>query len=819
MKKILIVDNSSFFLTVLTKILEAEGHEVRSANDGLAALDMLPSYRPEIVFTDLVMPRIGGDKLCRIIRRTPDLQDVFLVVLSAIAVEERLDFHAFGADACIAKGPYTEIKKHILTVLNAFDENRRDTMGDRVIGTEKVYRREITTELISTKNHFEITLKNIAEGFLELALDHRIIYLNDTAAAIFAKPEEELLATDFADHFSGEHRLRVREFLENLGQEQKKIGEETPLCIGNRQLCLHALPVTDHTVQSLIVIVHDITQRKQAEQELTRHRDYLEEIVSQRTAQLQQANETLRTEVAIRRKQEEQLRKARDEWERTFDAVGDIATIQDKETRVVRINKAGCKALGATSAEELIGKRCQEIFHCTNEVCNACPTMLALADGQVHDAEIKHQLGSVFFVSASPILDEEGRVTGLAHTAKDITGQKKLEQRLRQAEKMEAIGTLAGGIAHDFNNILTAMIGYTELALDSAAPESILHNDLQAVLQAGDRAVRLIQQILSFSRQEEQQRREILVAPLVKETLKLMDATLPDNIHIETAINAEQAVVHGDPTQIHQVIMNLCTNGVQAMHGRGGTLRVELTTETITETPRQAGRTATPPGPYLRLHIADNGPGISPEARDHIFEPYFTTKEPGRGTGLGLATTHSIVNSHGGWITVVSQNGEGAVFQVFLPLISEAPLAAPSEHSGPTPSGHGHILLVDDEAMVAEMTRRLLEGLGYTVTPLSSPITALALFRSLPHDFDLVLTDLVMPGMPGAELAEELLRIRPELPIVLCTGYNEKAQEMMARNPAIKGHAQKPFTATALAQVIHQALTPQKAGQQGVNQP
>ncbi|MDH5298716.1 MAG: PAS domain-containing protein, partial [Desulfobulbaceae bacterium] len=807
---------------------------------------------------------------------------------------------------------------------------RKEELSRKVIGTEDVYRREITQELLSTKNHFEITLCNISEGFLELSADHRIIYANQAAAVMFDSKEEELLATTFADHFRADHRRQILDLFRNL-EGEASLGEQSPLLLNNRHILIHVLPVIDQAERSLIVIIHDITQRKQAEQELTRHRDALEELVRERTAELMQANEALQEQIARRAESEEatilaynelrqifdacsdsmrvmdtdgriirvnksfaelagispdeargkhcsalfscpnchtercsirrivhhgqpveseathtgrdgatafylittapmrdpagrligvvqnlkditlrklaegEIRKAKEDWERTFESIGDIATIQDKEMRIVRVNQATCRALGAPPAE-LVGKRCHELFHGTGEPCPDCPALLTIIDGMARSAEIFHPtLDRTFLVSASPVFDDKGTVMGIAHFAKDLSETKKLEQRLRQAHKMEAIGTLAGGIAHDFNNILTAILGYTELAMASTDKENKLHQDLQAIKHAGRRAGALVRQILSFSRQDEQQRRTILVAPLVKEALKMMRATLPSTIDIQTEITAEQAVIDGNPTQIHQVLMNLCTNGAHALRPHGGILRVSLTTVTIADGSGQEEGAALPPGTYLKLSVADNGQGIPPEILNRIFEPYFTTKEQGKGTGLGLAMAHGIVLSHGGRITVESEVDKGTTVNVFFPVITDPTMIEPVQIFPPA-QGNERILLVDDEPMVLAVARRLLQSLGYEVVGETDSTEALALFRTRADDFDLVITDMTMPKLTGAQLAEQMLALRPDLPIILCTGFNETINKEMARNLGIKGYALKPFTTEEMAHLIRQVL-------------
>jgi signal transduction histidine kinase/ActR/RegA family two-component response regulator len=382
--------------------------------------------------------------------------------------------------------------------------------------------------------------------------------------------------------------------------------------------------------------------------------------------------------------------------------------------------------------------------------------------------------------------------------------RRKLEARLRQAQKMEAIGTLAGGVAHDFNNILAAMIGYTQLALLDATLTAESKHHLEQVLRGGDRARDLIGQILAFSRQTEQVQKPIDMGQTIRELLRLLRATLPSTIEIRQEIAPGTGTVLADPGQINQVLMNLCTNAAQAMPEKGGILEIRL--DEIALHDGYANRQlALPIGAYVRLIVADNGSGMPSEIRERIFDPYFTTKEPGEGTGLGLAMVHGIVKSHRGAIAVYSEPGQGTTFQVYLPRIDEE--TQPDQATSTSlPGGDERILFVDDEAPLAEIAAYMLERLGYQVVTRTSSLEALATFRADPQAFDLVITDQTMPQMTGLELAGRLLAMRKDLPIILCSGFSSTVNEKSLKDNGISDYIMKPVLIRELAESMRHVL-------------
>ena len=381
----------------------------------------------------------------------------------------------------------------------------------------------------------------------------------------------------------------------------------------------------------------------------------------------------------------------------------------------------------------------------------------------------------------------------------------KYERQLQQVLKIQAIGTLAGGIAHDFNNILFPIVGYTELTMDEVPDDSVAHNNLEEVLKAAHRAKDLVQQILTFSRQSGLERKPVEVHLIIKEALKLLRASIPASIEIINNIDDDCHPVMGDATQIHQVIMNLCTNAYQAMQDKGGTLEVNLSEVDVgyEETVKKIGMQ---PGKHLQLLVRDEGCGMDAIVLDRIFEPYYTTKEQGKGTGLGLSVIHGIVKNHRGDISVTSSPGKGTTFKVYLPITEDADIVTELEPSNGAAKGNERILLIDDEEQIVSMEQQMLENLGYEVTARTDSTEALKEFSLQPQNFDLVITDMTMPQMTGDELAQKLLDIKPDIPVILCTGFNEDITEEKALAMGIQKFVMKPVIKIDLATTIRTVL-------------
>jgi len=382
---------------------------------------------------------------------------------------------------------------------------------------------------------------------------------------------------------------------------------------------------------------------------------------------------------------------------------------------------------------------------------------------------------------------------------RDVTRELKLDQQYRQAQKMEAIGSLAGGIAHDFNNILAAILGYTQIAVDTVKDRPATQKHLQAVLKATDRAISLVKQILTFSRKTDQENKPVMPKIIIKEAIKLMRASLPSTIEIQQNI-LSNSVILADPTQIHQVIMNLCTNAGYAMQGKGGILTISLADVDL-DTISAAQHPELKPGRHVRLLVSDTGNGIEPEIIERIFDPFFTTKPHGEGTGLGLSVVHGIIQACDGAIDVQSATGKGTTFEMYLPIVTSETVPE-IQRSDPLPRGTEKILFVDDEPMLADINKKILESIGYHVTVCTASNEALNLFKEDPMAFDAVITDYTMPHMTGLELVQELITIRPGIPVMLCTGYSDAITQQKATAIGICECFVKPLKTYKLAKTL-----------------
>ena len=551
---------------------------------------------------------------------------------------------------------------------------------------------------------------------------------------------------------------------------------------------------------------------------------------------------TVLTDIAERKRTEKALVRAKEEWERTFDSVPDMIAIIDNQYHILRANKAMTQRLGL-EPEQCVGLHCYETMHGLSQPPEFCPHSKTLKDGRQHSAEVhEERLGGDFVISTTPLADEHGQMVGVVHVARDITERKqaemdrerllaelesrvqertaelqraydrlkeetdernRVEQQLLQTHKMEAIGTLAGGIAHDFNNMLAVVLGNAELALDDLDDRPGPKQNIKEIIRASKRSTELVRQILTFSRKTEQEKIPFNLIPLVKETYNLLRSSLPATIHMQLDIKTTSDTIIGDPSQVQQVLMNLCTNAAYAMRDKGSLL-IELSStafdhaDEMPEADMKAGN-------YVKLVVRDSGTGITEEVQKRMFEPFFTTKEAGHGTGMGLAVVYGIVKSHGGAISVESRPGEGSTFAILLPCAG-SPVKEALEQAGVVPGGNERILFVDDEAAVVEMTCRALRRIGYDVTAASSGSEAFKTFLQEPGRFDLIITDQTMPDLTGIDLAKRMLAIRNDMPIILITGYSEAVSPEKAKEAGIREFLMKPVEKRELAETVRRAL-------------
>ncbi|MDR3557401.1 MAG: response regulator [Syntrophobacteraceae bacterium] len=483
--------------------------------------------------------------------------------------------------------------------------------------------------------------------------------------------------------------------------------------------------------------------------------------------------------------------------------------VADREGRLVDVNPAATRLLGYDAAA-LTGMNIVSLHPEEDRPKVLLDFSSLLEKGRIEgEYRLKRRDGGLVWVWLQAVMTADRRSLGyirdITETRRSEEERTRVETQLRQAQKMEALGTLAGGIAHDFNNILGIISGYSEMAQADAADPALVREDLHEVLKAADRAKSLVRQILAFSRSSEQEKRPVQVGLIVREALKMLRATLPATIEVKYNITS-RAVVLADPTQVHQVLMNLCTNSAHALGSAPGVLEVDLADVRL-EPGSIPADSLLNLGPHVKLTVKDTGCGIDPAVADRIFDPFFTTKEKGVGTGLGLSVVQGIVQSHGGAITLESAPGKGAAFHVFFPAIREAEESQPvSEVS--LPRGEESILVVDDEPMLARVVKQMLERLGYRVEVRTSGLDAIDVFRQRLADkpFDLIITDMTMPHLTGIDLIRALRSFRHDLPVIICTGFNDRLEGEAFETTGIQGLLMKPVILKDLACLVRKVI-------------
>ncbi len=634
-RKILVVDNHPMVLRLIANLLEKQGHEVRTAEDGLNALDLLKSFTPDIIFVDLVMPNISGEKLCRIIRNMPHLQGVYVVILSAIAAEEELDFLALGADACIAKGSMANLAKHVERVIElASPEGRQGEAQGDILGLDEVATREITRELLSSQKHFEIILRNMSEGILEFAANKKIIFANPAAVSLSGMPEEVLLGREFADIFCNHSLDVVTAFLNSPMDAPRKISEESPVLLNGRLVSLHFQPVIGGIGASTIVIIHDVTSRKQAEEKINEQNRFLNKLI-----------ESLPHPFFVVGVKDYQVLLANSSAQRYLAGLADSAG---------QVGQAvSCKAPPPYAPFERVQQDKNSFLMEYAEQGK---------DGQETTYEIH----------AHPIFDKKGKVTQIIEYRLDITERKKSELALHDSkdelqkaldnlrvaqqvairqEKLASIGTLASGVAHEILNPLNIIGTLAQVMQLEKIPASMQEN-LEEMLRQIKRATKITNNLRSFSHQHAFEVSLVDVHELFDKTAALLEHDLKlENVRVERHYAPDLPCIEADEDQLAQVFLNLLSNARDAMPSSDKRIIVETQS-------RDDG---------VEIRFSDTGCGIDPADIEKIFDPFFTTKDPGRGTGLGLWIVYSIIENHCGTIRVESEQGKGAQFVIFLP--------------------------------------------------------------------------------------------------------------------------------------------------------
>ena len=643
MKKILVVDNHPLVLRLLRNQFEQLGHDVRTAADGLAALDILKHFVPDIIFVDLVMPKIGGEKLCRLIRRMDHLKNAYLVILSAIAAEEKIDVHSFGADACIAKGSFAKIAAHVDQVLAESDKPQ----GDRelpVLGLEDMHQRRITKELLTSRRHYEVILNNMSEGIIEFTPSRQIIFVNPAAAAIIGHREEEVLAADFLDLFSASLGARLRETLAQVDAVPLSLPDDQPLELAGRQVSVIFYPVSAAGTSSIIALFRDITEWRHAEEVARQQHDFLERI---------------------------------------FESIQHPYFVIDvADYTIIHANSAAMRELGIRPGVSTCHEVTRHHFTDCSNLADYCPVAKVREVKGVVTVEHEHHDSQgqavVHEVHAYPVFNADGEVIQVIQYVLDITERHRAEDALRHStgelqialeelkkaqavmirqEKLASIGTLASGVAHEILNPLNIISTIIQLLQMEELPAQA-REQLDEVMGQIRRATKITNNLRMFSHQKEAEISTVQVNSLIDRTLVLVEHDLNlDNILVERDYDPELPEIEADDDQLAQIFLNLISNARDAMAGRRDrriTIRTQRAEDGVT------------------ISFVDTGGGIPQPYLDKIFDPFFTTKNPGHGTGLGLSIVYSIVESHNGTIEVLSEEGRGTEFVIHLPAANRA---------------------------------------------------------------------------------------------------------------------------------------------------
>lgn len=505
-----------------------------------------------------------------------------------------------------------------------------------------------------------------------------------------------------------------------------------------------------------------------------------------------------------RRKVERKVKDQLAFQETLMDTVPQLVSWKDVNGRYLGANRAFAEFFGLKDRHVVVDKTSVEIEQDEDYAQWAVSADIAVANKRGAFRKVRRKLADAegrqawLEVNKVPIRDQSGRIVGVLSTAENVTKERDLEKQLLQSQKMEAIGTLAGGIAHDFNNILTSIINSTELAVGDVTEGSVTHKDLERVLKAARRGGRVVKQILAFSRPSTEGFRPTDLGAVVTEAIGLIEASMPGNIEVRANVSPSLACVYADPTQLHQVAMNLCTNAFHALREQGGIIEARVDRAVLGE--EDARILGLSPGEYVRMAIEDDGPGISSEIKDKIFDPFFSTKDKTEGTGLGLAVVHGIVRSHKGGLQVLPRSGGGTIFEIYLPRADNVGNDMTCVRRIGAPTGQ-HILFVEDDEDQLHTTPRLLQAMGYRVTAIRSPKEAVTFVTREPETFDLIITDYDMPGLSGTALAAKVAETAPDMPIILVSG-REDAVAAAAHLPSIRQVVIKPYDKDDLADAI-----------------
>jgi PAS domain S-box-containing protein len=785
MQKILAIDDKKDNLITLSALLKnlMPDCEMITAQSGLEGIEKAGAELPDAILLDVVMPEMDGFETCRRLMSDEKTKHIPVIMITAIKTDSRSRTKGMeiGANAFLAK-PIDEYE--LVSQLNVALRIKKaeDTLREERKYLEKKVR-ERTAALQESEERFRLLIETTGDIVYNVNSKGFLTYVNPTLEKTLDYPRHELEGKPFVEIVAPE----CVDMMKDLFKRAMK-GESVPVY----EARLIKKDGTRLFVEFNVTTIYDREGNPAGRYGIGR-------------------------DVTDRRRAEAALRESEERFRHLFDNMAEGVAIYEAidegdDFIFIDINRTG-QMLSAISRNDTVGKRVTEVFPAVGKIglLEVFRKVWKTGAAQHHplaryeDGRVRQWVENYVFRLPSGLIAALYSDNSEKHRADEE--RQSMEKQLFQAQKMEAIGTLAGGIAHDFNNILGAIIGYTELALDEDRKERRMHN-LQEVLKGADRAGNLVKQILTFSRQDHQEKKPLDIKTLLKEAVKFLRASIPSTIEIHQDITAETCNILAEPTQIYQVIINLVTNAAHAMKKTGGALKIDLSLIALGEG-EILHHPDLRPGIYVKLSVGDTGHGIDPTHISRIFDPFFTTKDKSEGTGLGLSVVYGIVKSHDGTITVYSKPGQGAVFNVYLPGIAYTG-AVSGEKAKPLVGGTERILFVDDEHALVDMGRQMLSSLGYDVTGVVNSKEALELFRADPARFDLVITDMTMPKMTGIDLSREILKIRTEIPILLCSGINEPATEEQAQVLGISAYCLKPLTKRDLSRVIREILDKHK---------
>jgi two-component system, cell cycle sensor histidine kinase and response regulator CckA len=791
--KILLAEDDEDSRIFLEYALTASSHEVKSAENGKEALKIAENFLPDLIISDILMPEMDGYELCRALQKDKKLQSIPFIFYTATYTDPKDEQFAMSLGASRFLVKPMEMPEFFQEIKKVMEENQKKCMAGSKTDSlnnnevEKKYSEVLARKLDKKVQELEAERDKLQQSeqkyrrlveamrnnyfFFTRNQNGAFTYLSPSIKTMLGYSQEDFLL-NYKDYLADPVTIKkwqVNSKLSRHGERQApyeiniKHQNGSIRCF---ELTEEPIPARDQESMEIEGIAHDITELKQAEEERVRLASAIE-----------QASETV--------------------------------YITDSNGNIQYINPAFEKLTGYTR-EEAIGNT-PRIFKSDKHDQKFHKEMWStLLGGKVWKGQVinKKKDGTLFEeeVSLSPVKNNEGKITNFVAVQRDVSREVSLEKQLRQAMKMEALGTLAGGIAHDFNNILSAILGYSQIAKLDLPDNCNSSKALEIVIESVHRATDLVKQILTFSRQGEEVYKPIKVQSIIKEVIKMLTSSLPSTTSLQENILTESGPILADPSQIHQILMNICTNAKHAIGEKIGTLSISLSkvevsnTTLINDCPQLAN------GLYLDIEISDTGCGMDEATASKIFDPFFTTKEKGKGTGLGLAVVHGIITQHKGEITVNSELGKGTIFHIYLPIIEEE-IKIRQAAEDEIPRGNEKILLVDDEEIIVNMMQNILETLGYSVRSFTSSIEAFEECKKNHSLFDLVITDMTMPEMNGITLAQKIFSLKPELPVLLCTGFNEiKDENRIQAKEIIKSFVKKPFDVQTLSKAVRKAL-------------